>query len=99
MATGMKICRVCGAEYKACQATKLVDGVFRWKDVACTPECGQEYLRRILASRGELTENVSAKQSEPKLKTLSSKKKNVVDENVVSLTEINTFEDIEVTEE
>lgn len=51
MANGTKICRVCGKEYPACTTNRLTPGVFRWKDVACTPECGQEYFRRIMESR------------------------------------------------
>lgn len=51
MATGSKICKVCGKEYPYC-GTKSVPGVFRWQDVACSPECGAEYLRRVQLSRG-----------------------------------------------
>lgn len=51
MANGTKICRICGKEYPACTTNRLTPGVFRWKDVACTPECGQEYFRRIMESR------------------------------------------------
>ena len=46
-------CRVCGKEYEACQtARRKIDGVFRWQEVACSPQCGTEYLRRVSASRG-----------------------------------------------
>lgn len=55
MANGTKICRVCGKEYQACTTNRLTPGVFRWKDVACTPECGQEYFRRIMESRNVKT--------------------------------------------
>ena len=55
MANGTKICRVCGKEYLACTTNRLTPGVFRWKDVACTPECGQEYFRRIMESRNVKT--------------------------------------------
>lgn len=43
-------CRVCGKEYTPCR-TIAVNGVFRWQAVACSPECGAEYLKRIEASR------------------------------------------------
>jgi len=46
-------CRVCGKTYEACN-TMLAPKRFAWKKVACSPECGQEYLRRIMISRGEL---------------------------------------------
>lgn len=51
MAGAIKKCRVCGKEYEACRNAKRVEGVYRWKDVACSPECGQVYLARILESR------------------------------------------------
>jgi hypothetical protein len=60
MFSNTKICKVCGAEYKACQATRLVEGVFRWKDVACCPEHGQEYFRQVMIARGLLEEIESA---------------------------------------
>ena len=40
-------CRVCGKKYEACRTMKVVDGVFVWQEVACSPECGAEYLRRM----------------------------------------------------
>ena len=52
MATAVKKCRVCGKEYKACRTLKRSAGIFRWQDVACSPECGSVYLARIEASRG-----------------------------------------------
>lgn len=43
-------CRVCGKNYVPCR-TAAQNGVFRWQSVACSPECGAEYLRRIEVSR------------------------------------------------
>lgn len=53
MATAIMKCRVCGKEYEGCRTAKKVDGVFRWKEVACTPECGAIYLDRIRKSRAK----------------------------------------------
>lgn len=52
MAKNIKLCRVCGKPFEACRSAKNGDGVFRWKEVACSPEHGAEYLRRINMSRG-----------------------------------------------
>lgn len=49
MARVMMTCRVCGKEYEACRSANV--GAFRWQEVACSPECGAEYLRRINESR------------------------------------------------
>lgn len=50
MAKAKRICKVCGAEYEYCH-TARTNGVFRWQDVACTPQCGAIYLKRIQDSR------------------------------------------------
>lgn len=53
MASAWKKCRVCGKEYEACRNLARIAGVFRWQEVACSPECGAEYLRQIMESRKE----------------------------------------------
>lgn len=66
-ATKLK-CRVCGKEYEGCRTMKRPAGVFRWQDVACSPECGEEYLRQVLTARGQLpAETVNAVGAEEKL--------------------------------
>ncbi len=52
MAKAIRKCRVCGAEYEYCHTFKPGDG-FRWQDVACCPEHGSEYFRRVLEARKE----------------------------------------------
>lgn len=51
MASAIKVCRVCGKEYEACRSANRSAGVFRWQEVACSPECGAAYLERINESR------------------------------------------------
>lgn len=43
-------CRVCGAEYEACTSIKA-GGPFNWREVACSPECGEIYLARVNEAR------------------------------------------------
>lgn len=45
-------CRVCGAEYEACTSIKA-GGPFNWREVACSPECGEIYLSRVNEARGK----------------------------------------------
>lgn len=52
MPKATKVCRVCGNEYEYCHTVRSVAGIFRWQDVACSPDCGIKYLERIRASRG-----------------------------------------------
>lgn len=60
-----KICRVCGEEYQACRTVKKRPGVFYWKEVACSPEHGEEYLRQVLEARGVVDKIVEEPQVEP----------------------------------
>lgn len=66
MAPAWKKCRVCGKEYEACRNLHRIAGVFRWQEVACSPECGTEYLRQIMESRGELPTTEKAKRKRHK---------------------------------
>lgn len=43
-------CRVCGKEFTPCR-TPNPNGMFRWREVACSFECGQEYLQRVMEAR------------------------------------------------
>jgi hypothetical protein len=84
----IKTCKVCGKEYEYCH-TNRPSGLFRWQDVACSPECGNEYFRRIAISRGELVEEPSKAESAevqpatsveaPKKKTVKQRKRKTED--------------------
>lgn len=50
MAKGYKVCKVCGRQYEYCTTERRAD-LFRWQDVACCPEHGAVYFKKILASR------------------------------------------------
>lgn len=51
MAKGIRICKVCGKEYEYCHTVRRDGNMFRWQDVACSPEHGSIYFARILESR------------------------------------------------
>lgn len=53
MATATRKCKVCGCEYEYCHTARRVAGVFRWQDVACSPEHGSIYLSKIMESRSK----------------------------------------------
>lgn len=57
MASTIKKCRVCGREYNACRSANRSADVFRWQEVACSPECGTVYLERIIQSRKQVSES------------------------------------------
>ena len=61
MATAMKKCKVCGTEYEYCRSVRRIADVFRWQDVACSPEHGSIYFARVAAARAaedaEVVEN------------------------------------------
>ena len=67
MATATRKCKVCGCEYEYCHTARRVAGVFRWQDVACSPEHGSIYLAKIMESRSKdniATAAVEAKSDE-----------------------------------
>ena len=49
---GTKRCKVCGREYEYCRTNRPTD-IFRWQDVACSPEHGAIYFAQIAEARGE----------------------------------------------
>ena len=80
MATAIKVCRVCGKEYEACHTLKRVAGVFRWQEVACSPECGGIYLAKIEASRAVTpTEKNEAVNNAEVVKDVTSDDYGVID--------------------
>lgn len=71
-----KTCRVCGKEYEACRSIKTGDTVFNWREVACSPECGKEYLQRVMTSRSATQRSCDAvKVDEVSGRRVSHKKK------------------------
>lgn len=82
MATAMMKCRVCGKEYEACHTLKRIAGVFRWQEVACSPECGSIYLAKIEASRAVTpTENKEAVNNAEVVKDVTSDAYGVIDDD------------------
>lgn len=49
-------CRVCGKMFTPCNKTSSALGAFNYREVACSPECGAEYLRRVQAARQKSSE-------------------------------------------
>lgn len=59
-------CRVCGKMFVPCNKPSNVIGAFNYHSIACSPECGAEYLRRVQAARqkpNSETASVDAKVS------------------------------------
>lgn len=46
-----KPCRICGKMFTPCADCETDKTMFRWKKVACSPECARDYFAKILASR------------------------------------------------
>lgn len=66
MASAIKVCRICGKEYEACRSANRSAGVFRWQEVACSPECGAAYLEKINESRGLAAVSAAGTATVPK---------------------------------
>lgn len=98
-----KICRVCGAEYEACQSVRTGSNIFNWREVACSPECGMKYLDRITASRSivESAEETTAVRSSRKKKVEKTKSEleSIIEvEYIPAEVEVSDSESIEITE-
>lgn len=72
MPKGTRKCKVCGCEYPYCK-TNRTPGIFRYQDVACSPEHGQIYLAQVLKSRNQNEITNSDLKSSP-VSVLDSKK-------------------------
>lgn len=55
MATTKK-CKNCGKEFKPCRNLSGSNPNFHWRAVACSPECGEQYLHKVLVARGQIIE-------------------------------------------
>lgn len=60
MAKIQKQCKICGKKFIPCADCENDNTMFRWKRVACSPECAKEYFRRIEESRQPMVQNVKA---------------------------------------
>lgn len=46
-----KPCKICGRTFTPCADCENDKTMFRWKRVACSPECAKEYFAKIEESR------------------------------------------------
>ena len=46
-----KPCKICGRMFTPCADCENDKTMFRWKRVACSPECAKEYFAKIEESR------------------------------------------------
>ncbi len=65
-----KPCKICGNLYTPCGDCERDNVAFHWRTVACSYECGQKYLKKVMTAR-ELD-----KPKELKSKKNSSKNEN-----------------------
>ena len=83
-----KTCRVCGKVYEACNSVRT-GGAFNWREVACSPECGTEYFRRVMASRSAaVSEEPKVSEVKEQPVTRTSKKKKAVAEEAQPVPEV-----------
>ncbi len=74
-----------GNEYKACR-THNTFGMFRWRDVACSLECGAIYLADIEKSRSKDKPKEKSKRKENNVKVVETPA--TEDEITVSTSEV-----------
>lgn len=61
-----KVCRVCGKTYESCRSIKTGSSVFNWREMCCSPECGQIYFRRVEEARNPAPKTKAKKVRTPR---------------------------------
>ena len=51
MAKRTAICRVCGKQFVPCNKSSASLGAFNYHSIACSADCGAEYLHRVQEAR------------------------------------------------
>lgn len=92
MASAIKVCRICGKEYEACRSANRAAGVFRWQEVACSPECGTAYLKKVNESRATAH---SIEKTNRKKETLQHMVESVAETVLKSVTVETAIETVE----
>ncbi len=79
-----KPCRICGKMFTPCADCENDKTMFRWKRVACSPECAKEYFSKVEAIRLHLSENseTCANEAENMEITNTVSKENTVVEDI-----------------
>lgn len=47
-------CRTCGKDFEPCKRCYTNTGVFNWREMCCSPECGQQYLIAVEKARNPI---------------------------------------------
>lgn len=61
-----KVCRVCGKTYESCRSIKTGSSAFNWREMCCSPECGQIYFQRVQEARNPLPKTKAKKVHTPR---------------------------------
>lgn len=79
-------CKVCGKMFTPCAWCQGHNEIFRWRNFACSRECGKIYIERAIA----YNQKQVTSQAEVVETTKKKRKKSVQTETVVEETKINT---------
>ncbi len=77
-------CRVCGKQYKGCKSCEANQGVFHWRNFACSEECARKYINDTIAYR--------EKQNKKTIKVERKVEKQTVETNTDIKKKINNVE-------
>lgn len=91
----MTKCRVCGKEYPFCKDMKRNPRYkFRWQEVACSPECGDIYFKRMMSNSSSpevksamLKSKIENNQIDINIEKSKRKSKKIDDVNIVDVSE------------
>ena len=43
----LRTCPICGKKFNPCRTSIKATGVFNWREITCSFQCGQEYLTKL----------------------------------------------------
>lgn len=58
-----KLCKICGKMFTPCSDCENDNVMFRWKKVACSPECAKKYFAKIEESRQHKTKIIETQST------------------------------------
>lgn len=64
-------CRVCGKLFTPCNKSTSEIGAFNYREMCCSPECGEQYLHDVMVARGQIKEDVKDTETESAEDTIS----------------------------
>lgn len=78
----LRTCPICGKQFNPCCTSIKQTGVFNWREVVCSFQCGKEYLQKIEKEQSPTSSVEFVNAVSEDVSTLESTDIAVTDDNV-----------------